>query len=269
MTAIKKNLLVVLGLTALSATSADATYVDAVNALNPIRYYRFEDASTASGASLDDIGSGNDDTTYGTSTSSLTGPALDVANTAVNGGGALIGSGSITADLPGASQDVSFMFWFRRTSTSGGALLGYGTANGRAVYHGDGALPLRAGERGKNELATGDLDLDKWYFAAVTIEGATTGNWRIYTAEHGDTGVTLSAGPLANGNGNSNNNGPLTIGNADQFTPAFVDLDELAVFNVALSEAQINSVFSTVPEPVSLVLVGIASLMLALRRVRR
>ena len=46
-------------------------------------------------------------------------------------------------------------------------------------------------------------------------------------------------------------------------------MDELAVFNYALMESQLNGILSSIPEPSSLVLLGIGTLWMLLRRRRR
>jgi len=258
----------------LGVQEMQAGYTAEVSNLSPIRYFKFDgDDTGVSGSTMFDT-AGNDTATYTNTTTLITGPNIGEANKAATVPGGQVGKGTVTAGLPFANQDRSVMFWYRRSSTytHDGSYVSWGRDKMFSVYGGATNSALRSGAVGQNEPVSSDpLADDVWRFAVVT---ASAGNaWEMYIAEVGDAVVANVSSGVGSVAGFGNPSG-VSIGLGEQtccgtFTFPNADIDEVAVFSTVLTEAQINGVLSSIPEPSSLILLGIGTLLLTLRRRRR
>jgi len=271
-----------LGTATLFAATAesDAAYMDAVLQYNPIRYYQMEEAtgisgdftSLGTGTMADSSGLGADGS-YVSAVNAGAGPHLDLPGGPAAGpgaGNASIQNASVSAmatfdglsatPVPVGASSRTITMWFKH---NGGTpnMFAYGTGNATnmvGLAAGPGAL---FADNGTNSFSVSGLVIGQWHFAALTIEndGINNADWTLYL-----DGASAFSDNVT------------TTTNADQFliagrwgAPSFNGaVDEVAIFDTALTADQINNIYTgtVIPEPASLALLGLGSLLIAGRR---
>jgi len=259
------------------------TYASRVLFLDPIAYWRFNDASAASGSTVKNSSASGalHDGTYGSGVSLVSDPNL----IGLNGGTAasFSGSGSSASvpntGFPTGDRARTFTAWIRTTMPSANnypGLFSYGSETppynrGFEIdlwsdVDGNGVPGIR-GEIGAsqygNGLTTQEVVNDgQWHFLAVTVDpfgaGATSGLplWSIYLDGQYQTSKLMTTNtvldPVSALIGMTRGNATLWQG----------EIDELAIFGRALSAYDIQMLYdgAFVPEPGSLALLGMGVL---------
>lgn len=263
-------------------------FTQAVLALNPIAYWRFEDASSASGSMLQNssLTGATHDGTYGSGVTLVPGlstEGMGLGSKAASFSGSASGATAPNTGFPAGNSARTVTAWLRTTDTSGAGtfewVLEYGTQGvGNAAFH-IGMPPTSYGNSGVyGEIGAGQwgvfmtgstpINDGLWHFVAVTVAPGTAPNadWVVYVDGVPETSPTsLATQTVLNAVGTYIGTWPGGYG----FKPWLGEIDELAVFGSTLTPAQVMALYQTalVPEPGSLVLLVLGGLsLLCLRR---
>ena len=272
-------------------TAWASAYESLILSDNPVAYYRFEEPIISNNQTMVDQTTNNLDGTY---TTSVTGGVI-TASTNVPGPGS---TQSLSVDggprgavndnnLLDITGDLTLEAWINpaagviASGDNSGILSKYSGAGGNRSYQlsitNDRELQMIVtgnGQFSNAALFTSSvlIPLDEWsYVVGVYDADPTTPTMSLYINGVEDTSATLSGAsiPTAIFSGTA----PLLIGyqfdvTSSSPTRAFDGLiDEAAVYDRALSSAEILDHYNTIPEPASLLLTALGGLML-LRRPR-
>jgi Concanavalin A-like lectin/glucanases superfamily len=172
--------------TSVTVASADASYSATVLSDRPFQYLRLGEASGTS--ATDSSGNGRTGQYQGTVTFGQAGAITGDANKAVRLGGTASSNGYVTQQSATAvtnPQSLSVELWFKTNTTTGGKLIGFGTA--------------RTGNSGKYDrhvymTNAGKLVFGAWAGSPVTITSAASYNnnaWHHVVGTLSGAGMTL------------------------------------------------------------------------------
>lgn len=176
------------------------------------------------------------------------------------------------------TETMTVTAWVKTQGTAWEGLIAKNPSDGSALNHagnyevrienGSNQLNFLYQQGGNNDTATPISDsplavvgANEWIHVAVTVEqiGATPGEVKYYA-----NGVLADTKPVAIGFGATNTN-PLYIGSrADLFTQFNGNIDELRIYNTALSQGEIAA--TMVPEPSTSILAMVGILLIGFRR---
>jgi hypothetical protein len=238
-----------------TTASADLIqYRKAVAGYSPIASWTFEDASSASGATLAGSTSAYDGT-YGDNVTQVTG--------ALGQGKAISFDGTADATVPNTSLPTgngarTILGWINTTSTTEyGAIAVYGTTAGTgtncAIYTRQSAV---SGGNWGDSTYGGVCNDGKWHMFALTVTSTTTGhaNWDMYV-----DGADVWA-DTQNLSTNTSLASAMTLGQGQYLNGYTGSLDELSVLNTTLSADAIHGLYAAAiattptPEPSTIVL---------------
>lgn len=159
----------------------------------------------------------------------------------------VIAPASATLNALGVSNaDFSVAFWVKPSAAAGGwrPLLHKGSVDmergpGLWLYPGDNRLAFAVGTTANgNEYGTtiAALPSGTWTHIACVKAG---NKWRCYVNGVLDTELTLSAGTTGN-------NGPLYVGDDPWYTGSNVSMDDVRLYNTALSDGEVKNLYGVV-----------------------
>lgn len=220
--------------------------------------YQFNDSSNIG---LDTSGLGNNLITSGTG-ALYTSAGLDGGGLSLNGSSTLTTlSGNVPNQFPLGGSSFTIAFDFK--TTNNGGFIGWGAYN-------NPGLPGQS-----NAIRTGNGDQVDGFFWYGDIAGGSNvenGTWQQVVESYDGTtrDLYLNGALVATDNPATPNvqNENFTIGNSccgNYFTGS---LDNVAVFNVALTPTEVNSQIAAIPEPATwaMMLVGMGMIGFAARR---
>ena len=242
--------------------TAMGEYADVILADNPVAYYQMNETG---GTTLNDsVGYGGLDGTLvgiGTPTYGVASPITSGPNTAISFAGDACFSVADTYNIldVGTDQDFSIEFWFKTDSVPGQN--GVPTVNG---FFGKGDTNANVWGRMTSSLMYGLLDYGATYDKVEVSNTYMDDVWHHYvlTADR-DSSLALYVDGTKVGEdtdilgGNVSSTFPLMIAQMDNKWFYYGEMDEFAIFPVALTSEQINTHYdaaTAVPEPSTIVL---------------
>ena len=247
-----------------------------LKSLSPTAYWRFEDSSSSSGATLENSSAAGAtyDGTYGNGVTLVPGPSLPyLSGQAASFSGSDSGASVPNTGFPTGDSARTFTTWFRTTQPAVmyqyPVLFDYGITGSltRAfqitLYGNDTLGRIGLTQWGSGLWSTRKVNDGQWHFLAITIDpsgaGATPGLplTSLYLDGLLDNSTTSLGINTALGSaawiGQSPTSGVKWTG----------DIDELAMFGRALTHAEIIRLYSSafaVPEPSTVTLLGLGAL---------
>lgn len=215
------------------------TYASTVLADTPESYWRYEETT---GTTAADSAGSNPITWVGAPTLGVTGLISNPADLAVSlGGSPQHGTVAIPSSIPNVAP-LTIEFWMKVAAFANAAIVtnSYGSNSGWRAGTGSGAIVsfITGGIKAYNSTKT--LSTNTPYYVAIVFDTSFSANF-YYNGTFHDT-VTGSSNPNAV-------TGGLAIG-SDSFNEYYTGvLDELAIYNYALSSGQISAHYAAASAP--------------------
>jgi hypothetical protein len=284
----KKLIFVCLAIAAVAwSLPARANYASTVMASNPLAFWQFEDGASSDGSPCADT-TGNHNATYrnkGSVSSGIPDISLgpgQVGNAATFNGSS--GGNGNFIDIPGGNTSGlefttgSLEFWFKANPSSNYA---------RPLQHNDGSgdpygWGCMVGLSNPNQIGVfgcdttwytpyGDhpVENNQWHYIVVTYSYNSGSNTTTETWYNDSTmeATTTESGSLTYP---SSSNDPIIGAEGNQgyiWNGMTGTLDEVAIYNYALSQAQVNSHYAAgIPEPATIALLSLGGLTLLRRK---
>ena len=249
----------------LSLPAAASPYSDAVNASNPLSYFQFDGSYADSGSGDNDGTAVNGGIPFGPAGTTFNSSLNQFADTNGSGFvtlGAASAPSSLLQDLTGASSaSIEFLVDLDTVPNSGNdsfLFVPSGTSAGLSVFVNGGIGSVGFGGRSQNSdgfVSRFESGLSGVNHVVYTVNYATTTISLYVNGDLAASSTGASTGTFDGGNSNTfgsntftvTSNSDVTIGRAvGANTETTGDFDELAVYNRALTAAEVEAHFNAI-----------------------
>lgn len=254
---------------------ADLMYSQAVQSQHPVAFWEFEDANSNNGSTAaSTVNSATYNGTYyaGTGhqvTLGVSAPGLGQAAYFHNGSGAVADMDRVIAPntgFPVGSAERTVTFWAQTSATNYSLIMEYGAeaaGQGWCAFMNPTGY-IQVSQWGDSAMGPSPSNDGMWHFHAITTKNGT---WTVYTDGVAGTPYAMPTDTVLNA---STMIGVISSVPSSSWTGWNGGLDEIAVFNKALTATEIGYLYTgtSVPEPSTIVLMLTGLLAYAWRKLK-